>query len=44
VVPSRRLGQQVALGYVHRDALAPGTALQLAGGAGSATVHTLPFL
>ena len=43
VVPSRRLGQHVALGYVHRDALAPGTALQLAGGAGRATVHTLPF-
>ncbi|MGO8970826.1 MAG: YgfZ/GcvT domain-containing protein [Myxococcaceae bacterium] len=44
VVPSRRLGQQVALGYVHRDALAPGTALQLAGGAGGVTVHALPFI
>ncbi len=44
VVPSRRLGQQVALAYVHRDALAPGTALQLAGGAGNATVHALPFV
>jgi folate-binding protein YgfZ len=43
VVPSRRLRQQLALGYVHRDALAPGTALQLAGGAGEATVHALPF-
>ena len=43
VVPSQRLGQRVALGYVHRDALAPGTTLQLAGGAGQATVHALPF-
>ena len=43
VVASRRLGQQVALGYVHRDAVAPGTALQLAAGAGPATVQALPF-
>ncbi len=43
VVPSRRFGQQLALGYVHRDALQPGTALQLAGGAGLATVQALPF-
>jgi len=43
VVHSTRLGQQVALGYVHRDALAPGTGLRLAGEAGEATVHALPF-
>jgi folate-binding protein YgfZ len=43
VVHSVRLGQQLALGYVHRDVQEPGTALRLAGDAGSATVHTLPF-
>jgi folate-binding protein YgfZ len=43
VVASGRLGQQVALGYVHRDVQAPGTALQLAAGAGAATVQPLPF-
>jgi len=43
VVASRRLGQQLGLGYVHRDAATPGTALQLAAGAGSATVQALPF-
>jgi folate-binding protein YgfZ len=43
VVRSPRLGQHVGLGYVHRDALEPGTVLRLAGGAGEATVHALPF-
>jgi folate-binding protein YgfZ len=43
VVHSARLGQEVALGYVHRDVLEPGTALRLAGDAGVATVHALPF-
>jgi folate-binding protein YgfZ len=43
VVHSERLGQHLALGYVHRDALKPGTALRLAGEAGAATVQTLPF-
>jgi folate-binding protein YgfZ len=43
VVHSVRLGQQLGLGYVHRDALAPGTALRLAGDSGAATVQALPF-
>jgi folate-binding protein YgfZ len=43
VVHSSRYGQQLALGYVHRDSLAPGTKLQLAGDAGAATVQSLPF-
>ena len=43
VVHSERLGQEIALGYVHRDALEPGTALRLAGELGLATVQTLPF-
>jgi len=43
VVASRRLGQQVALGYVHRDALEANAPLQLAGGAGPATIQPLPF-
>jgi folate-binding protein YgfZ len=43
VVHSARLGQQVALGYVHRDALTPGTTLRLAGDSGTATVQALPF-
>jgi folate-binding protein YgfZ len=43
VVHSERLGQHLGLGYVHRDAVAPGTALQLPEGAGPATVQTLPF-
>lgn len=42
VVHSPRLGQVIALGYVHRDFLAPGTVLSVASG-GSATVHALPF-
>jgi folate-binding protein YgfZ len=43
VVHSERLGQHIALGYVHRDALEPGTALRLAGELGEATVESLPF-
>ena len=42
VVFSPKRGQQVALGYVHRDHLAAGTVLDVAGG-GSATVTSLPF-
>jgi folate-binding protein YgfZ len=42
VVFSPKRGQQVALGYVHRDHLAAGTVLDVAGG-GSATVSSLPF-
>ena len=41
VVRSPRVGQVVALGYVHRDFLAPGTELD-AGGA-TARVSALPF-
>lgn len=42
VVRSPLQRQQVALGYVHRDHLAAGTELELAGG-GRATVCALPF-
>ena len=42
VVRSEKAGQQVALAYVHRDSLAPGTELDLASG-GKATVAALPF-
>lgn len=42
VVASPARSQNVALGYVHRDANAPGTALEIAGG-GTATVALLPF-
>ncbi|MBI3182414.1 MAG: folate-binding protein YgfZ [Myxococcales bacterium] len=42
VVRSPKMGQQVALGYVQRSQLEPGTALELEGG-GAATVHSLPF-
>jgi folate-binding protein YgfZ len=42
VVVSPLRGQNVALGYVHKDSLAPGTALDVAGG-GTATVASLPF-
>ena len=42
VVRSPLKGQQVALGYVHRDHLAAGTELELAGG-GKALVCALPF-
>lgn len=42
VVHSEKKGQNVALGYVHRDHLAPGTELLLPTGA-RAVVQTLPF-
>lgn len=42
VVKSEAKGQMVALGYVHRDFLAPGTQLQLASG-GQAVVTPLPM-
>lgn len=42
VVQSPKQGQRIALAYVHRDSLAPGTALELASG-GIATVAALPF-
>ncbi len=42
VVRSPKADQVIALGYVHRDSLAPGTVLELATG-GTATVATLPF-
>jgi folate-binding protein YgfZ len=42
VVRSPALEQNVALGYVHRDHLAPGTELTIAGG-GKAVVHALPL-
>lgn len=42
VVRSEKRGQTIALGYVHRDFLTPGTRLQLAG-MGDAEVHPLPF-
>ncbi|NRD51090.1 CAF17-like 4Fe-4S cluster assembly/insertion protein YgfZ [Corallococcus exiguus] len=44
VVTSPVKGQRVALGYVHRDSLEPGTELTLGGeGAGTVTVAALPF-
>ena len=43
VVRSDALGQHVALGYVHRDFLEPGTRVQLASG-GEATVAKLPLV
>lgn len=42
VVRSPKRGQQIALAFVHRDSLLPGTVLDLASG-GSATVAALPF-
>jgi folate-binding protein YgfZ len=42
VVQSQLKGQTVALGYVHRDSLAPGTVLEVASG-GTATVAALPL-
>jgi folate-binding protein YgfZ len=42
VVKSPKRGQTIALGYLHREAQAEGTVLELAGG-GSATVAALPF-
>jgi folate-binding protein YgfZ len=43
VVRSPLKGQTVALGYVHRDHLEPGTVLALGDGPAEATVATLPF-
>jgi folate-binding protein YgfZ len=43
VVRSPRKGQYVALGYVHRDHLEPGTVLTLGAGPAEATVAPLPF-
>ncbi|MCY1033533.1 aminomethyl transferase family protein [Corallococcus sp. BB11-1] len=43
VVRSPVKGQRVALGYVHRESLEPGTELTLADGAGTVTVAALPF-
>lgn len=43
VVRSPKLGQMIALGYVHRDFLAPGTKLSLAG-SGEVELHALPFV
>lgn len=42
VVRSPKRGQVVGLGYVHRDFLTPGTAVEVAGG-GQAVVVGLPF-
>jgi aminomethyltransferase len=42
IVRGQRAGQNVALGYVHRDHLTPGTTLDIATG-GQATVQPLPF-
>jgi folate-binding protein YgfZ len=43
VVRSPRQGQRVALGYVHRDSLEPGTVLTLGEGPAQVTVAALPF-
>ncbi len=43
VVPSPALGQNVALGYVHRDFLQPGTQLTLGTGGPTVTVSALPL-
>jgi folate-binding protein YgfZ len=43
VVRSPRQGQNVALGYVHRDHLEPGTVLTVGDGPTEATVAPLPF-
>lgn len=43
VARSSRLGQVVALGYVHRDLLTPGTELQLGSSGTKATVQALPL-
>lgn len=43
VARSPAKGQRVALGYVHRDSLEPGTELTVAGGPATATVTALPF-
>lgn len=44
VIASHPLGQNVALGYVHRDLLEPGTELEIAGSTGKAVVHALPLV
>lgn len=44
VVKSPARGEYVALGYVHRDHLAPGTVLEIAGAPLTATVHGLPLV
>ena len=44
VVKSPARGQYVALGYVHRDHLAPGTVLEISGAPITATVHGLPLV
>jgi aminomethyltransferase len=44
VIRSPALKQEIALGYVHRDFLTPGTALQLAESGASVTVAELPFV
>ncbi len=43
VVRSEKAKQFIALAYVHRDHLAPGTVLELAANAGTVTVAALPF-
>jgi len=43
VVRSPRKGQNVALGYVHRDHLEPGTVLKVGDGPAEASVSALPF-
>jgi folate-binding protein YgfZ len=43
VIDSPALGQKAALAYLHRDFLAPGTKVQLAGG-GEAEVRALPLV
>ncbi|ABF87273.1 glycine cleavage system T protein [Myxococcus xanthus DK 1622] len=43
VVQSPVAGQRVALGYVHRDSLEPGTELTLAAGPATVKVASLPF-
>ncbi len=43
VVRSPAKGQRVALGYVHRDFLEPGTQLTLAAGPATVSVAALPF-
>lgn len=43
VVRSEKAKQLIALAYVQRDHLAPGTVLELPAGAGTVTVSALPF-
>lgn len=44
VAHSPAKAQLIALGYVHRDCLEPGTKLDLGGPGGEAVVHPLPFI